>query len=669
MFGFEARGTGCPGGMRRFRSFDPFDAHEPPHRSGAASGSPGVIPLERMDILKSERKFALIGLVVVFLPITGPVARATGSETGLDGTRLMEHVRFLSSDDLEGRATGQPGGEKAAEYVAGAFRGVGLDPVAGMDGYHQFYETSVAVSLGPDNSLTIPGAGGDTRDLVLNKDFVPFAFSASARVTGPVLFAGYGITAPEFGYDDYAGVDARGKIVLVLRHEPRENDESSVFDGSRHTRHAEFRVKARNALDHGALAILIVDDPLNHEPKDEQLVRFGSGAASEGTVSIPALHLRREFAEYLWGAGRPGRVMSMESVQRGIDDSMEPNSFVTSETPVTLETDIRIETRRTSNVLGWLPPTTGSGTEYIVIGAHYDHLGYGGHFSLAPDDREIHNGADDNASGTAGLIEIARALIQDPAPRRRGVLFVAFSGEEIGLRGSSWLVSHPPLPLDGAVAMLNMDMIGRLKDRKLTIGGVGTSPLFRPLLDRLASGRDLAAEYTESGYGPSDHNSFYSAGIPVLFFFTGAHEDYHRPSDDWQRINADGLVQVAGLALDVARELVMEAPPVPFAEAGEEETGGNYGGGSGGWLGIVPGYGSDSGGVAVTGVRRNGPAWKAGLAAGDVIVGFAGKDVAGIHDLQDGLDRTRPGDEVRVDVLRGKDRRSFPVTLGSRKQP
>jgi hypothetical protein len=585
-------------------------------------------------------------------------------------------VQTLASDELEGRGTGEPGCQKAAAYIADAFKALGLRPVCGREDFRQVFEATISVSLGDSNRLEILSSEIPVRALVVKTDFIPFAFSASGRAHAPIVFAGYGITAPEKHFDDYAESQVAGKIVLLLRHEPQENDSASVFDGRRDTRHAEFRTKAKNAAEHGAVGVLIVTDPLHHASEDDDLVPFGSGIGAEGSVSIPVIHVKRAAVESLWGAGLSVSPPDLKSAQEEIDATLRPKSFAVTGCPVRLQVEIDPIKRPTDNVVAYLPPSAASGAgasrpafeEYVVIGAHYDHLGMGGRSSLAPDSVAVHNGADDNASGTAALIEVARALSHDPAPRERGIVFAAFTGEELGLLGSSWFVNHPPLPLDGAMAMLNMDMVGRMKDNRLQIGGVGTSPTFKPLLENMLATKGVTPDYSESGYGPSDHTSFYAKDRPVLFFFTGAHEDYHRPSDDWQKINFEGLGMVAEIVAGIAKELAGSREAVLFARAAEDSAGprGAGGGGYGAYLGTVPDFGQSDPGVKLAAVRAGGPAEKAGIKAGDVIVEFDGKAIQNLYDLTDELRAHRPGDVVRIGVQRGPEKFVFAATLGKR---
>ncbi len=324
-------------------------------------------------------------------------------------------------------------------------------------------------------------------------------------------------------------------------------------------------------------------------------------------------------------------------------------------------------------MVGSLPGTDAAvGAETVIVGAHYDHLGRGGRSSLSPSlIGQIHNGADDNASGTAGLIEIAAALARDPSPRRRGYVFIAFAGEELGLRGSGYWAAHPGRELAKVVAMLNMDMIGRSRNDQVILGGIGTSPAFAELVKTAGAENGLEVKGSQSGYGASDHTSFYTRNVPVLFFFSGLHADYHRPSDDWERINAGGATKILGMVYTIARRLnAMDARP-QFTKVNEPLTTGSSGrgGGSGygAYFGSIPDMTAEVKGVRFSDVRPNSPAAKAGLRGEDILIRFAGKDVASLEDFSYVLRTHKPGDTVEVVVLRDGQPVTVQVTLDVRR--
>ena len=463
-------------------------------------------------------------------------AAAARASATITSPELRQHVEFLAADALEGRGTGSQGERKAAEYLIANFKALGLEPGAADGTFLQGFEVPGQTHLVGTPTARIE-VGAWWRELAFGREVQAFPFSASGKVQAPLVFAGYGVVDAARGYDDYAGLDVKGKAVLVLRHQPRPEQ------GAREN--AFFATKAKLAKERGAAALIVVNETLHQ--RDDRLAPFGGGGEDAG---LPAFHATRAFAESLFKlAGR-----DLAAVQKGLEE-LRPGSF---ELPakVSLTVEVQRELLRPRNVVARLPGSDPAlAGEAIVIGAHYDHLGRG-HTgqSLAPNAKEeIHNGADDNASGTAGLLELAQAMVS--AHPKRTVYFVAFSGEEMGLLGSEHFVKNPPLPLKQVVAMVNLDMIGRLQKGKLEVGGVGSSPGFTDLVKRHASGDDLQLKLSKSGFGPSDHASFYGAGVPVLFFFTGLHGDYHRPSDDPEKIEADGMQRVARVAFDCALEL------------------------------------------------------------------------------------------------------------------
>ncbi len=522
-------------------------------------------------------------------------------------------------------------------------------------------------SLGPDNSLRFESPGGGT-DLRLHRDFEPMTFSDTGDVEAArVVFAGYGITTPEHEYDDYAGIDVEGKAVLVMRHTPRENGDGP-FDPRRG--HATFVAKVVNAKAHGAAAVLVVTDPVNHPGDPKGLVKFGQDLGADD-LAIPVVHLKQAVVEQLLSEG----VAKLPALQENIDKNLEPVSFELTGVRVRLRTDVQRERRVVKNVLGYLPAGASSNPanpsnndELLVIGAHYDHLGFGGRHSTARGggEKRIHNGADDNASGTAGILELARVLAGEREDLNRGVLFAAFAGEELGLLGSRYHTRHPTYPLERTVAMLNLDMIGRLREGKLYVGGVGTSPVFQSKLDELGTEEDLALSFNFSGYGSSDHTSFTMEGVPSLFFFTGLHRDYHKPSDDWDDINASGAERVLRLAYQMA-DYVQALPERPaFVKPAPRKRREGGGGGYRAYFGSVPDFGHEGKGVRFDDVREGGPAHKAGLHAGDVLIYFNGRAIDTLQDFTDALRRHKPGDDVPVVVKRDGKSVEFRVQLAER---
>jgi len=470
----------------------------------------------------------------------------------VDGGKLLDDIRYLTSAPLGGRNSGSAGLQKAADYVASVFAQAGVKPVPGKTYYQQFPVT-VGALIGPGTHMSWAGSAG-TKALDLHNDYEPYAFSAANLVRAGVVFVGYGITACEYGYDDYAGLDVRGKAVIMLRHEPQEYEVSSVFEGRVYTEHSQLLRKMLTAKTHGAAAVLLVNDTATHSGPDnlEKL----SFLPSPGAAGIPFAGIRSGIVEtWIASAGH-----DFAAIQSDIDKNLQPISFEIPGIAIELRTNVVSEQRNVANVVGYVPGTT---SEYLVVGAHYDHLGNGEQFSLSADHNgAMHPGADDNASGTAAVLAIARWFGAQP-PMRRGVVLVAFAGEEVGLLGSTWFTHSPPLPLGSATAMLNMDMIGRMREKSLTVGGVESGSGLRSVVESVAKAYPFELQTgSQAVYGSSDHTAFLAHGIPSLFFFTGLHADYHRPSDTADKIEKRNTALIADMVAEITASLA-EAPTRP----------------------------------------------------------------------------------------------------------
>ncbi|MBI3933788.1 MAG: M28 family peptidase [Acidobacteria bacterium] len=578
--------------------------------------------------------------------------------------RWLNDVKYLASDELKGRGDGTPELDKAAAYIEEQFREAGLEPLPG--GFFQTFTAATGAELGKDNQLT--ARTPKSQSYRLRKDFIPLSFSGTGKTTGSVIFAGYGITAPEYNYDDYQGVDVKGKIVLALRHEPQETDQASLFRGRQLTRHAEFISKAINARNHGAVALLIVNDPVNHSGRDDRLVPFGT-SSGPNDLGIPIVQVTQEVVtSWMKQAGK-----SFVELQKALDRNLQSQSFpLPVDFQLTVHTEVHQRRSDLKNVVGVLRGNDPQlRDEYIVIGAHYDHLGSGEQGgTMAPSQiGQIHHGADDNASGTAGIMELARYFAAD-GNLRRSLLFMAFAGEELGLLGSAHYVQQPLAPLDRTIAMLNLDMIGRVNNNKLYVGGVGTSPGFRKLVEQENQFTKFDLDFSDMGYDASDHMSFGRHQVPVMFFFSGLHADYHKPSDTWDKVapveTALVLELVARVAqrIDQAEERPAYTPPptrnprTPRAAAEQE--------GYGTYFGSVPDFGQTEKGVKFADVREDSPAAKAGLKPGDVLVKFDGNEVLNLYDFTYALQGKKPGDDVAVVVLRDGQEIQASVKLARR---
>lgn len=569
---------------------------------------------------------------------------------------LEARIRFLASDAMAGRFSTEPGGLAAAQYVADEFERLGLEP-KGDGGWFQPFEIPIP-RLGVDNALTIVLA--DARiPLVVEKDWNPLSVSPRRDVTGPLVFAGYGVANPEKGYDDFAGLDVRGKVVLVLRREPPWAGGPSA--------HATFLAKLSEAAKRGAAALLVVNDPRSRGKNPDRLVSWnGALGAPPGSATIPYAFVSQDAAARLLAP----LGTSLVELQRAIDEAPGGPKAVSSAevkgVAVRLATSIERSTGANArNVCGFLPGSDPAlAKEVVVVGAHHDHVGRGlvGSAGGPADEGRVHPGADDNASGTACLLELAEALATADRRPRRPVLFLSFSGEELGLLGSVHYVNHPTVPLADLDVMVNCDMIGRYDaKRTMEIGGVGTGEGLRETVERANAPYGLVLTWDPSGVAPSDNTSFFRKRVPVLFFFTGIHPEYHTPRDTPDTINYPDAARVTSLCLDTVRDLANRDARVVYTTPPPEAAGGKAA------LGIQPAPGSDAGGVVIQSLVEGGAAAMAGLAEGDVIVAIGPYVVDSLRDLFKALGSLKPGEKVLVKYVRGGERRTVDVVLGARK--
>ena len=472
------------------------------------------------------------------------------------------------------------------------------------------------------------------------------------------MFAGYGISATEKSYDDFKDIDVSGKAVVVLRYGPDGDDPHSDFE-----KYTSLRNKARIARDKGAIALIVVTGPNDRADDDLIKLTFDQAFASSG---IAAISVKRSAIDPLIKAA--GK--NLKGIQDSIKASKKAVSFDFPGVTVHLQANVEKITAQTANIVGYLdgsdPQLPG---QVVVLGAHMDHLGYGGpgSGSLVPDTHEIHNGADDNASGSAALLELAQKFAAHRSDLKRTIVFTSFSGEELGTLGSAYYVNHPYFPLTQTVAMLNFDMVGRLRDKTLTAYGTGTSPVWPSLLAKYNTDSLFTLKQIADGFGPSDQAQFYGKDIPVLFFYTGVHSDYHKPSDDWDKLDYPGEEKVTRYAYNIAEAVCNETERPVFTKAATVAMRGS--GDSRGFsvtLGIIPDYGESSEGMKIGSTRPNGPAEKAGLKAGDLIVKMAGKKVLNIYDYMGVLGELKTGDVVEVEVMRDGTAMKFTATMAKR---
>jgi len=550
---------------------------------------------------------------------------------------LQSHIKYLSSDSLRGRLTGSPGDSLAAEYIKSKLISYGLKPLTG-DGL-QRYKVTKKVVAGKSNSLSIYGIS-----YTLDKDFMPFAFSSNSGKESDVVFAGYGfnINGDTLKWNDYEGVDVKGKWVMILRGDPEPENNKSPFISF-----SADRDKALLAKDMGAAGVLMVSGPLL-DPQDafEPLNMEGY------SVDIPVLRIKKEVADVILSKSKN----TIALLEKKLNDTKKPFSFSTK-VSVNGKAEIVRELANTRNVVMLLPGEDPKlKDEYIILGAHFDHLGMGGpgSGSRALDTIGIHHGADDNASGVAMMLELAEKFAETKGSHKRSILCLSFSGEEEGLLGSKHFVDDPGIDLSRVNVMINMDMVGRLNEtNNLQIGGVGTATGLKALVYANTDTSIIKLTLSEEGYGPSDHSSFYGKNIPVLFYFTGAHMDYHTPTDTWEKINYKGMVEISDLVFNVAKETASEDSRLQFKEAGPKVETTRYPMRKGVTLGIMP----DFAGVIKNGLRADfvtpgKPAAIGGMQKGDIITFINGKPVNNIQDYMFRMGQLKHGQTISVEVLR-----------------
>ena len=573
----------------------------------------------------------------------------------VDPKVYLEHVKFLASDELEGRGNGGPGLETAADYIAAQFKQAGLEPAGDSGTYFQRFEMITGLSVDPGNTFTMQ-AGRTSVSFDIGRDYELASTSRDASPDGeplPVVFAGYGISAPALRYDDYTGIDATGKAVLIFTHEPQENDPRSAFEGQTNTIHSTMMRKVEVARRQGAKAMIVIDDPV-HRPNIDRFRRWLREPQAE-EYGLPVFYVSRDLVQRTLALR-----LNLRTTADEIDRDFAPKSRALPD--VTLRavdrtTKVRKPVR---NVVGVLKGSDASlQSESVIVGAHYDHLGRSGRFSMSQGSTgQIHHGADDNASGTAAIIEMAKAAVGARGEFKRSVVFVAFAGEEHGLLGSSHYVNHPVRSLENTIAMINLDMVGRTGGRVL-VDGLANAPSIEANLKAAESSSSLKLKALRGGpgAGASDDASFLLRKIPSINFFSGFHTDYHRPTDTWEKIDAAGGAAVADLALALARQLANRAERPAFVETvtpQDPHSSGNVGAvsGYGPYFGSVPDFANEGEGVKFAEVRAESPAAKAGLRGGDVLISFAGAPIKTLYDFTFALRERKPGDRVDVVVVR-----------------
>ncbi len=583
-------------------------------------------------------------LILIWIGTSCRTGRNPYSNREITKEELGYHVAYLASDTLRGRLAGSPEADRAADYIAGELEAYGFAPMGEDGSFFQPFEIVTELRTGKSSSLTVAGSALDP-----GKDFVLLSSSSDTTAGGQAVFVGYGIDAPALKYDDYANVDVNGRIVLVLRSTPEGDNPHSAFYS-----HAPIRRKVGTAASKGAKGILVFS---GKELRDEELVPL----TYDNTLSnygIPAMSVSRSVAMSILG-------LSSETELDRLEDELRTTKRAHSratDSKVELRSDLEVVRRTTRNVIGFLPgadPVLKE--EVIVIGAHYDHLGMGGSNSMYRGEPAIHNGADDNASGVSTLLEIAQKLSTEKENLRRSVLAVAFSAEEMGTLGSRCFLDHPTLELKRMVTMVNFDMVGRMKEDKLVVHGTGTSPGFTDMLTRANEPYGLKLTMLKDGNGPSDFSEFYRKDMPVIAFFTDIHEDYHKPTDDADKINLDGQWKISQLARNVIMGLTSDSVKPAFTRVKGDSM--QTPRGFSATLGIVPGYASSEDGLKVDDVNPGQAADLAGIRKGDLIVRFGSKVVKNVYDYTYALGDYRPGDKVKVVVRRDGQEVTLEATL------
>ena len=592
----------------------------------------------------------------VFLADWNDVAVQPVAALGAD--RVLADIRWLADPAREGRGVGTAGLDAAGIYLEERFRALGLAPAGDAGGYRQPFSVRTGVTVEPATALRLNGAE------VPRASFQPAAFSASGKASGKLVLAGYGLRDPANHIDDYAGLDVKGKIVVVRRFAP---DHPAYATPERQRSAGDLRQKAWLARERGARALVVVDwpaavakgAPVAHSPTPPPTVAHGPSAATGDEAPLPALR-----AEGQGDAGIPV-VLVKRAVLEPVFAALEHRKTISAD----LEVALTFTTRPAFNVVGRLRAAGAARAPGVVlVGAHYDHLGFGGHYSLAPDSVAPHLGADDNASGTATLLEVARTLSEHATDLSRDVVFAAFSGEEEGVLGSTHFTRTPPsgLAMADLRAMINLDMVGRLRENRATILGATSAAEWPALIAAAcATARIECTLSPTGGFGPSDQMPFYAAGVPVAHFFTGSHGDYHKPSDISGRINAAGAAQIGVAVAALATQVTTRAEPLTLQRLASPPAEGDARSFNAS-LGTIPDYaGPPAGtrGVLLAGVRPGGAAEKAGLRRGDLLIKLGTHVIGSVEDLMYALNASRPGETVAAQIVRDGREMRIDVTF------
>ena len=575
--------------------------------------------------------------------------------------RVSDDIRFLAADDLEGRGVQTKGIEVAADYIREEFKKAGVESGTTDGSYYQYFDVSIGEKFSTDGTELALSIDGGSPELSRGKDFQMLAVGGNGEAEAEIVFVGYGISAPDYDYDDYAGIDCEGKIVMMIRREPQLNDEESKFNGSKTTPHSYVATKIGLAKEAGAIGVLFVNDAGTKPDVVMSANEFGSVSP----IRMPILHITRETANSLIAASPleagDKKLGTLAEIEEYIDSEYKPVSQPLKACSAKLVAKSSTKQVKAWNVIGVVEGEGPHADETVVVGAHYDHLGFGGYGSRARGSSEVHNGADDNATGTAAVIELARRFAKAEKKPARRMVFIAFSGEERGLIGSQYYVENPTYPLDKTVCMLNFDMIGNLRENiGITLGGYGTGSGLQPVAETAAEAVSAKVRLSRGAGGGSDHLRFFAKQIPVMFCNTGLTKLYHTPEDDYETLNLPGCVETVDLCEALLKGVVeMEERPV-FSAVGRRRARRPTV-----FLGIGnrATEGDEGSGVVITRVLADSPAGKAGLKVGDVLRAIGDKKIEAGDDLPAALRGRKPGDKVTLKVVRDGEEKELECEL------
>jgi Zn-dependent M28 family amino/carboxypeptidase len=604
-------------------------------------------------------------VVVLVVGLIGCTSYAAAQNAATSPSTTRRHVETLASEKLDGRLTGSEGERLAGDYLVAELKRIGALPLPGLPDYRVPFEfTAGSRDAGSTVEVSQGGSRRAPGKYAARSDVQVLSFSDNADITGQVVFAGYGLVVPEgqdFGYDSYTGLDIKDKVVLVLRYFP-ENADLKVKTVL--ARYSDLRYKAMAARQRGAKAMLVVTGPRSPNAGETIPMSFDTALAGSG---IAAASISHAVAEAIFAAVE-GK--TLEATQQSLDTGNPHVAGFEIPVTVTLHTAVAREKQVGRNIVAYLPATGGAPQvpkPWIALGAHYDHLGHGRNGnSLARKEEagQIHFGADDNASGTSAVLAVGEALSK--LPRRRNILLDFWSGEELGLIGSGAFAAKPPVPVDQIAAYLNFDMVGRMQDNKLNAQAVGTSPIWAKVLEQVNVTAGFDLQLQQDPYLPTDVASFNQAGVPSLNFFTGSHSDYHRPTDTADKINYEDLDRIVGFATGIAQKLVDLDEPPAFVKVDQPSQGAGRAG-MRVFTGTIPDYTAEVKGLLLGGVVGGGPAEKAGLQKGDVIVELAGQSITNVYDYTYALELLKIGEPVKVVYQRDNKRVETTLTPAARR--